>query len=182
MYLPPEQDAKTAVERAKALWHNHQFRKLLRYSAVSLVFVPLGQLVLQVLVWIFDFAEWKAVIVTSIILTPPNYFANKNFVWRHKAKDNMHTEILIFWISAVLGAGAATGLVTLAGAWFPRGEVDSWVHAIAIFIAQLVGFGIVWVARFLFLDKLLFKAANDDVDDGIILSTDPASDSPGFPG
>lgn len=182
MYIPPDQDAKTTVERAKALWHNHQFRKLMRYSAVSLVFVPLGQFFVQVFYWIFNLNETFAVILTSMILTPPNYYANKHFVWRHKAKDNMRTEILIFWVAAILGTGAAAGLVAIAKNAVPIEEYGELWHAVALFFAQLVGFGIVWVARFLFLDKLLFKAANDDVDDGIVLSTDPATESPGFPG
>lgn len=182
LYMPPDQDAKTTVERAKALWRNHQFRKLLRYSAVSLVFVPLGQVFVQVFYWLFAMREMWAVIATSVILTPPNYYANKRFVWRHKAKDNMHTEILVFWVAAILGTASAAALVTVAAHLVPQAEYGAKMHALALFVAQLVGFGIVWVARFVFLDKLLFKAANDHVDDGIVLSTDPSSDSTGFPG
>ena len=57
--------------------------------------------------------------------------------------------------------GFASGFVFLAGQLFPEadGELS---HNIAIFFAQLVGFGIVWVARFIFLDKLIFKATHHE--------------------
>lgn len=99
---------------SKALWRNHQFRKLLRYSAVSLVFVPLGQVFVRCSVAFSQCREMWAVIATSVILTPPNYYANKRFVWRHKAEDNMHTEILVFWVAAILGTASAAALVTVA--------------------------------------------------------------------
>lgn len=134
----------------------------MRYSAVSLVFVPLGQLLVLMLHGLFGVNESVAVFVAAAFLTPPNYFANKNYVWRHKARDNMRTEIVVFWVAAILGTAFAMGLVYFAGKWFPESDVASkqGAHLAAIFVAQLCGFGIVWVARFVFLDKLLFKVTH----------------------
>lgn len=155
------EDAKTYVQRLRDLLVSHQFRKLLRYSAVSLVFVPLGQAFVYLFHQGFGINEVVAVLLTSAMLTPPNYLANKNYVWRHKAKDNMRTEITVFWVAAVLGTGFASGFVFLAGQVFPEAD-GKLSHNIAIFFAQLVGFGIVWVARFIFLDKLIFKATHHE--------------------
>lgn len=126
---------------------------------VSVVFVPLGQAMVQILVWVFKVPEQWAVLISACILTLPNYLANKYMVWRDKSKDNRATEVTVFWLAAVLGTSFAMGFVWLAGRMFPKaqGELS---HGIAIFCAQLLGYGIVWVARYVFLDRWIFKATH----------------------
>ena len=138
-------------------------RKKLRYAGVSVVFVPLGQLLVQLLKWGFGVHEVLAVFIGACILTLPNYVANKYYVWKHTSKDNRTTEILVFWLAAVLGTAFAMVFVYVLGRAVPeeRGEL---AHAIAIFFGQLLGYGIVWVARYLFLDRLIFKATHQGAE------------------
>src|SRR5215207_1858035 len=81
-------------------------RKQLRYVGVSLFFVPVGQILVQVLGLVFD-DYTKASIVASAILTLPNFFANRHFVWRVENRDNMRTQVLVFWVAAMLGVTLA---------------------------------------------------------------------------
>lgn len=134
-------------------------RKQLRYAGVSMVFVPAGQLIVQLLKWGFGVYEVLAVFIGACILTLPNYLANKYYVWKHTSKDNRVTEVAVFWLAAVLGTAFAMGFVFVLGRLVPedRGAI---AHGIAIFVGQLLGYGIVWVARYLFLDRLIFKATH----------------------
>jgi hypothetical protein len=53
--------------------------KKLRYAGVSVVFVPLGQILIQVFgLWLDDYTA--ASLLTAAIVTVPNFFANKHFV------------------------------------------------------------------------------------------------------
>ncbi len=138
-----------------------QFRKLLRYAGVSLVFVPLGQILIQVLGFTFSRTfdmknSFTAASITSaVILTLPNFFANKHFVWRDTTADKLRTQIAVFWVAAMLGVGFATSFTYFVEqAVHERGDL---VKAVAVFFAQLAGFGVVWVGRFLVLDKWIFK-------------------------
>ncbi len=63
-------------------------RKQIRYAGVAAVFVPLGQAGVQLLKWGFGIHAVAAVFITACILTPPNYLANKHYVWKHKSKDD----------------------------------------------------------------------------------------------
>lgn len=135
-------------------------RKKIRYATVSVVFVPLGQAIVQLLKWGFGVYEVLAVFITACILTLPNYYANKYYVWQHTSTDNRRTEITVFWLAAVLGTAFAMGFVAIAGLLVPEEPGNELPHAIAIFVAQLMGYGIVWVARYLFLDRLIFKATH----------------------
>jgi putative flippase GtrA len=134
-------------------------RKKLRYAGVSLVFVPVGQIFIQLLGrYAFDRNFTKASIVSAAILTLPNFFANKIFVWKDTNRDKMRTQVVVFWFAAMLGVSLATYLT-----WLVEKAVagrSALIESGAVFLAQLVGFGVVWVARFLVLDRWLFKATH----------------------
>jgi putative flippase GtrA len=135
-------------------------RKKLRYAGVSVVFVPFGQIIVQALKWGAGVYEVLAVFITACVLTLPNYLANKYYVWKHTSKDNRTTEVTVFWLAAILGTAFAMGFVWLAGRIVPDEPGQEIAHGVAIFVAQLLGYGIVWVARYLFLDRLIFKATH----------------------
>lgn len=143
---------------------SEQGRKQIRYAAVSVVFVPVGQILIQVLgAMVFDRDYTKASIVAAVILTVPNFFANKMWVWKDTSRDKLRTQVLVFWVAAMLGVAAATGLTYLVEQQFHN---EGAVEALAVFCAQLVGFGIVWVGRYLILDRWLFKVTHHGEEPG----------------
>lgn len=148
-------------------------RKKLRYAGISVVFVPLGQITIQLL-GRYAFLEpqlingvmkdnpnfTKASIASAAILTLPNFFANKYFVWRDTNKDNLKTQVAVFWVAAMLGVTLATLLTFFVERAVKGTDLGALVESAAVFVAQLGGFGLVWVARFLVLDRWLFKATH----------------------
>ncbi|EHB49707.1 hypothetical protein MycrhDRAFT_5094 [Mycolicibacterium rhodesiae JS60] len=134
-------------------------QKKLRYAAVSVVFVPVGQILLQVLgLWLHNYTA--ASLLQAAIVTVPNFFANKHFVWRVTSRENLRSQMLVFWVAVMLGVALATLFTHLV----ENATVDesTVVRGIAVFAAQLTGLGIVWVGRFLVLDRWLFKLAGDN--------------------
>ncbi len=138
-------------------------RKQLRYAGVSVVFVPLGQILIQLLgALVFTDTvdgvketNWVAAsIASSAILTIPNFFANKMLVWKNVSRDNLRTQVVVFWIAAMLGVTFATTL-TFVVDWMI--ESHGWIEKVAVFFAQLAGFGIVWLGRYVILDRWIFK-------------------------
>jgi putative flippase GtrA len=130
-------------------------RKQLRYAAVSLVFVPLGQVFVQFFHWTTTWPNYQSILVTACLLTIPNYFANKLYVWKDTSKDRLRTQITVFWVAALMGTGFAMGLAQLAD-HLTEGSSKP-VQGLWLFIAQLAGYGIVWVGRYVFLDRVIFK-------------------------
>lgn len=135
-----------------------QTRKKLRYAAVSAVFVPIGQILIQILgVWLHNYTV--ASLLQAAIVTVPNFFANKHFVWRLTSRENLRSQILVFWVAVMLGVALATSFTYLVeGA---MADQTSLRRGTAVFAAQMLGLGIVWVGRFLILDRWLFKLAGD---------------------
>ncbi|HTN99551.1 MAG TPA: GtrA family protein [Microthrixaceae bacterium] len=157
-----------------ALWAHSKTaegRKQLRYAGISIVFVPVGQVLIQILAAVVFTTEavqagvvvketnWVAAsIASAVILTIPNFYANKYLVWRETSKDNLKTQMIVFWVAAMLGVSFATGLTYLVDAMISS---HGTFEKVAVFFAQLAGFGIVWLARYIVLDKWIFKVTHD---------------------
>ena len=141
-------------------------KKQLRYFGVSLIFVPVGQILIQVLSILLNGNFVSASLLNSAILTLPNFFANKIWVWRVTSKDNQRTQIAVFWVAAMLGVSFATGLTYLVqeATKAPAGQDPTLTTRLLVTGAQLTGFGIVWVIRYLVLDKWLFKMTHHGAD------------------
>ncbi len=140
-------------------------RKQLRYAGVSVVFVPIGQVLIQLLgKFAFDRNYTLASVVAALILTLPNFFANKYLVWKETSSDNLRTQVLVFWVAAIVGVTFATGLT-----WLVEQQVHdkaAWIEGSAVFVAQLIGFGVVWVVRYLVLDRWIFKVTHHGEEPG----------------
>lgn len=143
-------------------------RKQLRYVGVSVFFVPVGQVLIQLMGnRVFDGNFTKASIASALILTIPNFLANKYLVWKDTSKDRLRTQMLVFWFAAIAGVTFATGLTWLVEQQFDHTTGDvTLAERGAVFVAQLTGFGVVWVARYLILDRWLFKVTHHGEEPG----------------
>ena len=127
-------------------------RKKLRYAGVSVVFFPLGQGLIQVLgLWFDDYTT--ASLLAYAITTVPGFFVYKRFVWRDMSRENLHRQVLVFWAVVMLTVSLATLLTYLV----QNAMVDqtALVRGAAVFCAQMLGLVIVWVGRYLMLDRWL---------------------------
>lgn len=137
---------------------NEETRKRLRYLGVSVVFVPIGQGLIQLLgLWLDNYTI--ASLLGAAIVTIPGFFANKYFVWRIMSREKLHSQMLVFWVAMMLSVALATLFTHLV----EKGMADqtTLVRGSAVFFAQVLGFGIVWVGRFFILDRWLFKIAGN---------------------
>lgn len=139
-------------------------RKKLRYAAVTAVFVPIGQGLIQLLGWWLD-DYTAASVIASAIVAVPMFFANKRFVWRSTSGSSLHTQVLLFWVAGMLGMFLATLLTYLVENMMA--DQTRLVRGAAVFFAQVIGLAVVWVGRFLILDRWFFKISSGIPDDQV---------------
>ena len=147
---PPATIGFMARSRAEVLARIREtdYRKMLKYSAVSAVAFPFTQVMLLVFTVGFDWSFVMANLVAVSIMAFPAYAMNRYWVWGKKDKNRFATEVLPFWIITLIGLGLSTICAHFADQWF-----DS---ALAVNAANAMGFGLVWVFKFLFLDRIMF--------------------------
>lgn len=120
----------------------------IKYSMVSVVGVVTTQTMLVLFVGIMDRDPTLSNITAVMLCAIPVFLLNKHWVWSADGKVSFRREILPFWVFTGAGLALSTGLVALA-----HSVSDSTLLVMA---ASLGGFGVLWVAKFLFLDQVMF--------------------------
>jgi putative flippase GtrA len=116
----------------------------------------LGTLLTQIQLYVYitqlDWSHAWANVVAVSVTCVPGYLITKYWVWGSRDSAAMHKEALAFWGMNLAGLALPTLFVVIAG----RFTDSHW----AVNVANLAGFGVLWVAKFLVLDEYLFKSTN----------------------
>lgn len=130
--------------------------KLIKYSAVSVV----GVAITQILIVILHAGMGVSSVWTNIwaigLSALPAYFLNRAWVWGKHGKSHVTKEIIPFWAFAFAGLVLSTIIVALITGNPAPGQKASAGETVRIMIGNIAGFGLLWIARFLVLDRLLF--------------------------
>lgn len=139
-----------AIDRPTAI---DKVRKAARYSAVSVVGVALTQVLLLLGHGMFGLAAERANVAAVLLTSIPVFFLNRAWVWQLRGPSSMRREVLPFWAFTV--AGLVLSTLAVAGV---ASVTDSTV---AVSVANVGAFGVLWVAKFVVLDGVVFAADPD---------------------
>ena len=134
-------------------------RRPIRYGMVSAISVVVGQSILLLCVVVLDWPPVAANVTTVAIGAIPSYLLNRAWVWERRGGHDLGREVVPFWMMSFLGLGFSTLFVYLASRWTDAPLASS--------AANLLGFGILWVAKYFFLDAVLF--GDTDEHDPIVI-------------
>jgi putative flippase GtrA len=127
--------------------------KLCKYSIVSGIAVVTDAVVLVVSREVIGMSFMTAHLTAVGVATIPNYLINRYWTWRRNGKNRLWTEVIPFWVMAFLGFVLSTLFVNYAK--------DEWGTTVMVLAANLSGFGVLWVLKFVVLDKLMWKVVHD---------------------
>ena len=144
------------------LARSHHGRKALKYSAVSVIAVACSQAILVLCSAILGWDPVPSNITAVTVSSVPSYLLNRAWVWGRTGSHDVLREVVPFWVFAFVGLGFSTLLVHFASQWSDATIVTS--------LANLTAFGILWVAKYLVLDQLLFNALLKDEGEELVAS------------
>ncbi len=124
--------------------------KAARYIGLSMFGTVITQLQIFVYVKLWDWNGGVANFVAVTVSSVPSYFLSKHWVWQHHGKGSVAKEAVPYWILNLAGLVLSTVFAVVASHYF-----DQWW---VVSLANLAGFGVLWVAKFLILDEYLFKS------------------------
>ena len=134
-------------------WFGGDSGVVVRYLATSAVNLVNHQLLLQLAVRQWDWSGGRANVFAAVIAALPAYLLSRYWVWQVDGRPSLRTEVIPFWTIALLGLLASTAAASAADALF---ESD-----LMISVGSLAGYFVVWVFKFLVLDRLFARAAAD---------------------
>lgn len=126
---------------------------MIRYAATSMVGVVGTVVILVFLDHVMGVRATKANLTATMIMSIPSFLLNKYWVWGNSGRARVRREVLPFWVFTVAGWALSTGMVYLVDRNTDEGTV---LKAIAVPAASIAGFGILWVLKYAFLDKIMF--------------------------
>ena len=132
--------------------------KLARYLGVCLAIAPVWLLLVALLRLVVGDNLTVVSLLAATLLVVPNFLANKYLVWQAKDLANVHFEIMVFWVLAVLGLAAATATTFALESVF---DSETGLAATAVVgLGQALGFGSVLALRYIVLDRYVFRPPN----------------------
>lgn len=122
--------------------------KLLRFAGVSVVSLVVTQGALYFCKGVLGWAGIPSNIVAVGIAALPAYLLNRAWVWQLSDRHSLRAEIVPFWTYNLVGLLFSTVLVGIADA--------RWGSTFSVLAANLLAFGVLWIGKFVFLEKVLF--------------------------
>jgi putative flippase GtrA len=130
--------------------------KLLKYSATSII-----SLIVSVVFLVFfdGVIGWGAVVSSTLataIATVPSYELNRKWAWGKHGKSHLWREVVPFWVIAFIGWGVSTYSVKLVESALNGSSLSHFERTGVIAVVYVGAFGVLWIAKFIFFNKVLF--------------------------
>ncbi|MEM9467841.1 MAG: GtrA family protein [Actinomycetota bacterium] len=143
----------TTLHPARAFIAEHG-AKLLRYCGVSVVNVISGQAVLAFCLAVIDLRAVPSQVIAAMVSAIPAYILSRRWVWKQSGRDSFRTEVLPFWTIALVGLIFAVTSIAI---------VEQFTeNTLALMFTSLAAYGVVWVAKYIILDKVMWRTGDDE--------------------
>jgi putative flippase GtrA len=133
-------------------------RKAIKYTLTSVVAVAVGQAALALFYVGFDWTARSAAIASASIGSIPSFILNRYWAWGMRGRAHLMKEVVPFWVLALIGLA----LSTVAADWAERRFDGS---AMAVNLASLAAFGVLWVVKFVIFNEILFKNRPEELEE-----------------
>lgn len=134
----------------------HEGRKFVKYSMVSVVSVIVYQIVLFVTLGLLHFSAGDANIWAVAVSAVPSYCLNRAWVWGKSGRSHLMKEIMPFWAMALIGLVFSTLVADAAKSMADDLTSVHLLRTLIVMFAGLAAFGVLWIAKFVILNKVLF--------------------------
>ena len=155
--IPPFSDLRERARTPGA-------KKAIRYSLVSVISVAVNQVALFALQYGFHWTAKSAAIAAAALGGIPSYYLNRRWAWGKTGRSHFLKEILPFWAIALAGLVFSTWAAdfgeSLAVDHFPSSRL---IQALTVNFFALGAFGVLWVGKFIFFNKVLFVTKDEEL-------------------
>lgn len=154
-------------ERIVQLWRFSQTPqgiKMIRYTLVSVISALTSLALLTIIYGVLRLGSAVVCTLTSNILAGiPSYILNRRWVWKKGGRSHIWREILPFWVMSITGIGFALYTAYLASHYADMHHLHHLARTVLVVGANAAAFGILWVLKFLILNRLFTEIADAEV-------------------
>ena len=130
--------------------------RLVRCMGVSVITTIVSVTTLAATTLGFGLEAWVANVLATAVATVPSYHLNRRWTWGKRGASDLWREMLPFWVLSFSGLVLSTLAVALTDSWLHGSHLGEPLRTLVIVTAHLSGFGVLWVAQFILLERVLF--------------------------
>jgi putative flippase GtrA len=133
-----------------------RLRSLARYASVSVIATIVGLSTLAVLIDVGHWAPTWANVVATAVGTVPSFELNRRWVWGRDGRRSLAREVVPYVAVCLIELVASTAAVHAMADWTAGTGWGSGVRTLADLVANVGTYGVLWVAQYFILDRVLF--------------------------
>jgi putative flippase GtrA len=130
--------------------------RLLRCMGVSVISTTVSLSVLAAATVGFGLEAWIANMLATAVATVPSYHLNRRWTWGRRDASDLWREVMPFWVLSFAGLVLSTLAVAITDGVLHSSHVSQPLSTVIVLLAHLSGFGLLWIAQFVLLDRVLF--------------------------
>jgi putative flippase GtrA len=139
-------------------------QKVFRYTMVSVISAVTGLLLLTIIFGVLKlWGEVVSTLVANILAGIPSYYLNRQWVWKKSGRSHIWKELLPFWVMSITGIGFALYMASLAHNFAVAHHLQHGARTVLVLAANVAAFGILWILKFLILNRLFAEIAEAEV-------------------
>jgi putative flippase GtrA len=138
-------------------------QKLFRYSLASAVAVVVSLTCLVFFNGVLGISAWVSSTLATAIATVPNYVMNRNWAWGKTGRSHLWKEVVPFWVLAFIGWALSTVAVHAMEGYANRHHFSHALSTLTVALVYLAAFGVLWIGKFIFFNKVLFAHHIEDL-------------------
>jgi putative flippase GtrA len=138
--------------------------KVVRYTLVSVISAVTSLVLLTIVFGVLRL--WSEVVSTlfaNVMAGIPSYFLNRQWVWGKSGRSHIWREIVPFWVMSITGIGFALYAASLAQAFANSHHLQHLARTVLVIGANVAAFSILWLLKFLILNRLFVEIADVEV-------------------
>jgi putative flippase GtrA len=140
-------------------------RKVVRYSVVSVISVIVSLIVLGICHGVLDWSAFWSNIAATSVATVPSYELNRKWAWGKSGKSHLWREVVPFWVLSFVGLAFSTWWAVMAESLSKH--LSHLGQTAVVEAAVLLAYGVLWVGKFMIINKLLFVHHTHDLEPAI---------------
>jgi putative flippase GtrA len=155
---------KSTVVRLWRFCQTPEGLKVVRYTLVSVISALTSLVILTIVYGVLRL--WTEVISTlfaNVMAGIPSYVLNRRWVWGKSGRSHIWREILPFWVMSFTGIGFALYTASLAHNFADAHHLHHLARTVLVVGANVAAFGILWILKFLILNRLFAEIADAEV-------------------
>jgi putative flippase GtrA len=138
--------------------------KVLRYTLVSVISALISLVILTIVYGVLRlWGEVVSTLFANVMAGIPSYILNRRWVWGKSGRSHVWREILPFWVMSLTGIGFALYTASLAHNYADAHHLQHLARTVLVVGANVAAFGILWILKFLILNRLFAEIADAEV-------------------